>query len=81
MLLNPDRKIVVSPFGQLLSLAALPAFAAMAVWQGFYGSTTICSAMGPEVLNGMAPMYGLMAVFHLPPWIALTSGRRGSVPV
>lgn len=62
----------------VLSLAAAPTFICMAVATGLLGgdpATMICSAAGASHLTGMAFMYGLMAVFHLPPWARLM-GRR-----
>lgn len=59
-----------------LSLAAAPTFAAMAVATGLLGgdpATMICSGGGASPLSGMAFMYGLMAVFHLPPWARFMS--------
>lgn len=63
-----------------LSLAAAPTFASMAVATGLLGgdpATMICSGAGASPLSGMALMYGLMAVFHLPPWARLM-GRRSA---
>lgn len=58
-----------SPVG-LLGLAAAPTFAGMALVSGLHGgeAAVLC---GSSVLNGMGLMYGLMAVFHLPPWLRL----------
>jgi hypothetical protein len=63
----------------LLSLAAAPTFAIMALLTGAYGGgmqDVICSA-GREgsPLMGMMPMYLAMSAFHLPPWLRLFSGR------
>lgn len=57
-----------------LSFAAAPIFAAMAVATGLLGgdpAAMICSGGGASPLSGMAVMYGLMAIFHLPPWMRL----------
>jgi hypothetical protein len=56
--------------GDLLSLAASPTFAIMALLAGLQGNTM------PEMhdaspLTGMALMYGLMSVFHAAPWLKL----------
>jgi len=63
-----------------LSLAAAPVFASMAVLTAVLGggaSDTICSAAhGGSLLSGMAPMYSLMAAFHLAPWVKLGSVQR-----
>ena len=40
----------------------------------------LCSAAhGALPLNGMAPMYLLMCVFHLAPWVKLISRGRNYV--
>ena len=66
-----------------LALAAAPTFAAMAVMTAVAGEGTmagLCSAVGSGPFNGMVPMYLLMSVFHLGPWIRayplLRSSRR-----
>ncbi len=61
-----------------LGLAASPTFAAMALVSGVSGGEVLCSAahaspLGGSALAGMALMYGLMAVFHLAPWLRLTN--------
>lgn len=60
----------------LLSLAAAPVFAVMAVLTGAFeaGSPAICST-GASPLNGMAAMYALMSAFHAGPWLRGLSGR------
>jgi len=62
-----------------LCLAAAPAFAMMALLTGVLGAGApdmLCLA-GQQAfpLNGMVPMYVLMSVFHLAPWLRLISGR------
>ena len=61
-----------------LCLAAAPTFIAMACLTAFAGETQmICAAdQGAFPLTGMAMMYLLMSVFHLPPWLRLL-GHRG----
>jgi hypothetical protein len=64
---------------QLLSLAATPTFAIMALLTGPLGpADTLCSATqhSSSVLNGMAAMYALMSAFHSAPWLKLISSRR-----
>ena len=70
-----------------LALAAAPTFAAMAVVTVLAGEGAmagLCSAMGSGPLSGMVPMYLLMSVFHLGPWIRvpplLRSSRRTPGP-
>lgn len=65
-----------------LSLAAAPTFAIMALLTAVAGSSTmICSAMGDgSLLSGMVPMYLLMSVFHLSPWLKLIAARRAARP-
>jgi hypothetical protein len=63
--------------GGLLSLAAAPTFAAMALLTGLLGSPdALCSIAGASPLGGMVPMYVLMSAFHLAPWLKLISRRR-----
>ena len=63
---------------RLLSLAAAPTFAIMALLTGLFGSPdALCSIAGASDIGGMVPMYLLMTAFHLAPWLKLISGRRG----
>lgn len=64
-----------------LGLAASPSFAAMALVTMAVGgdhSALLC-AQGSrfDSLAGMTPMYLMMALFHLGPWLGL-AGRRQS---
>ena len=65
-----------------LSLAASPAFALMAIATGPLGgarmAAVICTGAPDSPLAGMAPMYLLMALFHLVPWLRLIGERRRS---
>jgi hypothetical protein len=58
-----------------LSLAAAPTFAIMALLTGVLGGgapDVLCSAAhDASVLSGMVPMYVLMSVFHVAPWLKL----------
>jgi hypothetical protein len=81
-LLDPDvargrRRIKASAAG-LLSLAATPTFAIMALMTAIHGGSmpdVICSvARDGSPLSGMLPMYLLMSAFHLGPWLRLLSG-------
>lgn len=61
----------------LLSLAAAPTFAIMALLTGIHGGgmpDMLCSAAGNGLpLSGMSLMYLLMSAFHLGPWLKLIS--------
>ena len=62
---------------RLLSLAAAPTFAGMALLTGLVGAPdALCSMAGASDIGGMVPMYLLMSAFHLAPWLKLISGRR-----
>ncbi len=64
----------------LLSLAAAPTFAIMALLTGIQDggmSGMLCSAAhDASPLSGMVPMYLLMSAFHSAPWLKLVAGRR-----
>jgi hypothetical protein len=69
-----------------LRFVAAPSFAAMALFSGLQGSgPDILCASGHDMLalTGMVPMYLLMSVLHLAPWLKLVAGRialmRGAV--
>ena len=58
-----------------------PTFAAMALLTALFGGhapVALCMAQHASPLSGMVPMYLLMSVFHLVPWLNLASGRRTS---
>ena len=65
----------------LLSLAAAPTFAVMALLSALPGGgplEALCAgAHGASPLTGMTAMYVLMGIFHLAPWLKLISARRG----
>jgi hypothetical protein len=64
---------------KLLRFAASPSFTIMALLTAVFDSgapSVLCSTASGATLNGMAPMYLLMAAFHLGPWLKLISRRR-----
>jgi hypothetical protein len=65
--------------GRLLSLAAAPTFAIMALLAGVQDGgmpDMLCSAAhGASPLTGMVPMYVLMSAFHSAPWLSLITAR------
>ena len=64
---------------EVLALAAAPTFAVMALLNATAAAdpaSVICSAAGLSPMHGMLAMYGLMAVFHLQPWLKLARGNR-----
>jgi hypothetical protein len=77
-----DRERPNTSADGLLSLAAAPAFAVMALLAGIQGDgmpDMLCSAAHAfSPLTGMVPMYLLMSAVHLGPWLRLIAGwRRG----
>ena len=62
-----------------LYLAAAPTFAIMALLSGVLGGSAdaLCSS-GASPIAGMTPMYWLMSVFHLAPWLRLLASRGSS---
>jgi hypothetical protein len=64
---------VKSAGAEWLSLAAAPVSAAMALAASLSGSgDALCTfARDTAPLGGMAPMYAMMAAFHLGPWLRL----------
>jgi hypothetical protein len=67
-----------------LAFAAAPTFAAMALVTATQpaGMPAMCPAMpDPSWLTGMAPMYVLMSLFHVTPWLKLLAHRRRRVDV
>ena len=67
----------------LLSFAAAPTFAIMALLTGIQDGGMpgmLCSAAhNASPLTGMVPMYLLMSAFHSAPWLRLiTNWRRGA---
>ncbi len=61
-----------------LSLAAAPTFAIMALLAGVVGGRNdlLCAAAHDvSPFTGMAAMYLLMSIFHLPPWLKLMSNH------
>jgi hypothetical protein len=71
------RKWTTARAVYLLSLAAAPTFAIMALLTAVHGDSMpdmLCSAgRDGSPLTGMVPMYVLMSAFHLAPWLRLLS--------
>jgi hypothetical protein len=65
--------------GAILSFAASPVFAVMALLSLVDGSRhamLICGAAGDALSpNGMTAMYLLMSAFHVAPWLTLAADR------
>ncbi len=76
-----DGGTIARRAAEWLSLGAAPAFAIMALLTGIHGGGVAgmpgMAMRDPSPLQGMVPMYVLMGVFHLPPWLKCV-GRRGS---
>ncbi len=65
-----------------LHFAASPTFATMALLTVVFDSGApgvLCSAASSSRLDGMAPMYLLMAAFHLGPWLKLICRQRNII--
>ena len=79
---NRRDRNAMAPLGAAdrLGLAATPAFALMAVLTAAHGngaSDLLCGAVhDASPLSGMTMMYGLMGLFHAPPWLRLIVNRR-----
>ena len=78
---GPRREWPKASADRLLSLAAAPTFAIMALLTGFQDGGMpgmLCSAVhDASPLTGMLPMYLLMSAFHSAPWLRLITNRRG----
>jgi hypothetical protein len=77
------RELPKAGADRLLSLAAAPTFAIMALLAGIQDSGMpgmLCSAAhDASPLTGMVPMYLLMSAFHSAPWLKLVADwRRGA---
>jgi hypothetical protein len=74
-----ESDVVTAPvIAKWLHLAAAPTFAIMALSTVVLDSgqpSALCSVVGGSAFNGMAPMYLLMALFHVTPWLKLMSPR------
>lgn len=76
---RPGGRTAARDAAGLLSLAAAPVFALMALLTGLTGDgvpAALCSFAPSSPLDGMAPMYALMSLFHAAPWLRLLT-RRG----
>jgi len=61
----------------VLSLAATPIFAAMALWTALSDGAPDIFCVPASPLTGMGAMYTLMSVFHAGPWLRLIARRDG----
>ncbi|SHN87618.1 hypothetical protein [Bradyrhizobium erythrophlei] len=74
-----ESTVAAPAVARFLHLAASPTFALMALSTFILdsgGPGALCAAVGGSGFNGMAPMYLLMAVFHLTPWLKLMSRQH-----
>ena len=66
----------------ILSLAATPVFALMAMLAAVFGGGSGMHGSGMHglhgLIDGMASMYLLMSVFHAAPWLRLLAIRRAA---
>jgi hypothetical protein len=69
-----SKRTPLSGAADWLSLAAAPTFAAMALVTALGGGPDMLCATSP--IGGMVPMYGLMSVFHVGPWLRLLATAR-----
>lgn len=73
---DDKRRVVALVVVKWLHLAAAPTFVIMALCTVVFDSgapNALCSVAGGSALNGMAPMYILMGLFHSTPWLKLMS--------
>ncbi len=63
------------PIAAWLGLAAAPTFAVMGLATAVTGAPDMLCAGHASGLSGMVPMYLLMSLFHLAPWLKLIAGR------
>lgn len=76
--LDGARPPTARRFAGWLSLAAAPTFAVMALLTALFESDASALLCGPAAafpLGGMVPMYLLMSLFHLAPWLRLAARR------
>jgi hypothetical protein len=78
-----ERGDAVAGAVEILSLAAAPTFAGMALLTGALDAgapVMLCSAAAQHAspLNGMFVMYLLMSAFHSPPWLKLIFSHRSA---
>ena len=78
---DESRKAPTLGAANLLSFAAAPTFALMALLTGIQDGAMpgmLCSAaQDASPLTGMVAMYVLMSAFHSAPWLRLIANRGG----
>ena len=77
MVVPKRRNLLTRRVAAWLGIAAAPTFAAMAIITSLPGGERMVTICGVEssFLGGMVPMYLLMSVFHLTPWLKLIGNR------
>ncbi|MBB3656849.1 hypothetical protein FHX15_002077 [Rhizobium sp. BK650] len=80
---NSAGSSLPSGIARSLSFAAAPTFGVMAVLSASGPAADMICSMGgmpmdeASVFSGMMPMYLLMTLFHVGPWLRLMSGEGG----
>jgi hypothetical protein len=75
---RPRQQTSKTGAAYLLSLAAAPTFAVMALASALHDGSMPAMLCGADAspFTGMVAMYLLMTAFHLPPWLPLVTRWR-----